>query len=276
MELLKRWTTRAVALVGGVALAAGLGVTAQAAEAPASDTIVVGTNPTFPPFEMMVGDKVSGFDIDAIQAIAAAEGLKVTVRSMPFSGIIPSLQTGALDVGASGITITKERLSNVDFTDPYYRSGLTVIVKTGSPVHDFGDLKNGRLVATQEATSSASYLAQHGIADDHIKQFQDINAAYQALLSGGVDAVLFDNPVNVMFKAKHPSKVQIVGPLLTGEYYGFAVTKKRPDLAARLNQGLAKIKQNGEYQALFARYFGGDTSGAVLQPMSAEQAATSE
>jgi polar amino acid transport system substrate-binding protein/glutamine transport system substrate-binding protein len=81
-------------------------------------------------------------------------------------------------------------------------------------------------------------------------------------MTGGADAVIFDNPVNVSFKTKH-DEVTIVGPLLTGEYYGIAVSKKKPDLVAKLNDGLAKIKESGEYKKLFEKYFGGDLSGAV-------------
>lgn len=276
MQLLKPCLGRlAPAIVGCAFALVGGTLPTQAAEGSPAQEIVVGTNPTFPPFEMVEGDQVVGFDIDAVRSMAAAEGLKVTVRSLPFNGIIPSLQTGALDVGASGITITKERLANVNFTDPYYRSGLTVMVRSDSGIDGFGGLK-GRVVGTQKATSSVSYLERHGVSEDHIKQFQDINGAYQALLTGGVDAVLFDNPVNVMFKAKHENDVKIVGPLLTGEYYGFAISRKDPELAKRLNQGLATIKKNGEYQALFVKYFGGDMSGAVEGAMTAEQAATGE
>jgi polar amino acid transport system substrate-binding protein/glutamine transport system substrate-binding protein len=57
--------------------------------------------------------------------------------------------------------------------------------------------------------------------------------------------------------------VKVVGSLLTGEYYGIAISKKKPELVAKINAGLAKIKKNGEYHNLFVKYFGGDVSGAV-------------
>ena len=74
--------------------------------------------------------------------------------------------------------------------------------------------------------------------------------------------MIFDNPVNVNFKTQHPN-VKTVGALLTGEYYGIAVSKKASGLDAKMNDGLAKIKKSGEYHQLFVKYFGGDTSGAV-------------
>ncbi len=233
----------------------------HAARAAGSTSIVVGADTTFPPFETEVDGKVTGFDIDMIKAIAKAEGLTVTIKTLPFDGIIPSLQTGALDAAVAGITIKSSRLQNVDFSDAYYKSGLSILVKKGSDIKDFADLK-GHVVATKTATSSADYLQQHGFDMNHVKQFQDIDSAYEALETGGADAVLFDNPVNVNFKTLHPN-VKTVGPLLTGEYYGIAISKKRPGLVAKINAGLAAIKKNGVYHQLFVKYFGGDTSGAV-------------
>ena len=118
------------------------------------------------------------------------------------------------------------------------------------------------MVATKKATSSVDYMTANGIDAGNIKQFQDIDTAYQALMTGGADAVVFDNPVNVNFKTAHKG-AKVVGDLLTGEYYGIAVSKKDPQLAAKLNDGLAKIKKSGEYKQLFVKYFGGDLSGAV-------------
>jgi polar amino acid transport system substrate-binding protein/glutamine transport system substrate-binding protein len=152
-------------------------------------------------------------------------------------------------------------MQNVDFSDAYYKSGLSILVKNDSKIKGFADLK-GHVVATKKATSSVDYLTDHKFSSDYIKQFQSIDAAYQALETGGADAVIFDNPVNVNFKTAHKN-VKIVGPLLTGEYYGIAISKKKPDLAAKINDGLAKIKKNGEYKKLFEKYFGGDLSGEV-------------
>lgn len=223
--------------------------------------IVVGADTTFPPFETETNGEVTGFDIDMMKAIAKAEGMTVSLKTLPFNGIIPSLQAGSIDAAVAGITIKSSRMQNVDFSDAYYKSGLSILVKKDSEIKGFDDLK-GHVVATKKATSSVDYLTGHGFPSDYIKQFQNIDAAYQALETGGVDAVIFDNPVNVSFKTKHDD-LTIVGPLLTGEYYGIAVSKKKPELTAKINDGLAKIKKSGEYHQLFVTYFGGDESGAV-------------
>ncbi len=249
----------AASLVSGLVFS--FGATPMAAAQGAATNIVVGADTTFPPFETETNGEVTGFDIDMIKAIAKAEDMTVSLKTLPFNGIIPSLQAGSIDAAVAGITIKTSRMQNVDFSDAYYKSGLSVLVKKDSGIKGFDDLK-GHVVATKKATSSVDYLTSHGFAEDYVKQFQSIDAAYQALETGGADAVIFDNPVNVNFKAGHDN-VETVGPLLTGEYYGIAISKQKPELVEKINAGLAKIKQNGEYQKLFEKYFGGDTSGVV-------------
>ncbi len=247
---------------------------ATAATTPRKTSIVVGADTTFPPFETEKNGEVTGFDIDMIKEIAKAEGLKVSIKTMPFNGIIPSLQAGSVDAAVAGITILASRMKNVDFSDAYYRSGLSVLVKKGSGIKRFADLK-GHVVATKKATSSVDYMLKHGIPASHIKQFQNIDSAYQALVTGGADAVVFDNPVNVNFKNMHKG-VEVVGNLLTGEYYGIAVSKKEAWLVDTLNSGLAKIKANGEYKRLFVKFFGGDMSGVVNEVKKPSAVAVSD
>ncbi len=249
-----------------VSLLAGVGFAFFAMNATAASTpgtILIGTDTTFPPFESEDNGKMVGFDIDMINGIAKAEGLKLEIKTMPFNGIIPSLQSGQLDAAVAGISITKARMKNIDYTDAYYKSGLSILVKSDSDIKNFNGLK-GHVVAAKKGTSSVDYLSQHGFDMSHVKQFAQTGSLYQALMSGSADAVLFDNPMNLYFKSQHPGDVKRVGKLLTGEYYGIAVSKKHPELVAKFNDGLAKIKKNGLYKKLFAKWFGGDMSSAVL------------
>lgn len=240
----------------------------------ADNTILVGADTTFPPFESEENGNVTGFDIDMINAIAKKEGLTVKMKTMAFDGLIPSLQSDSIDVAVAGITIKKSRMEHVNFSNAYYKSGLSVLVKKDSSITGFDDLK-GHVIATKKATSSVDYATAHGLDAGKIKQFQNIDQAYQTLESGGADAVIFDNPVNANFKAQHDD-VKIVGDLLTGEYYGIAVTQKKPELLKKINDGLAKIVKDGTYQKLFDKYFGGDTSGMVKDVKTPKDVALDE
>src|SRR3546814_464167 len=199
--------------------------------------------------------------IDMIKAIAKAENLNIKLKTMPFDGIIPSLKVGSIDAAVAGITIKESRMSNTNFSNAYYKSGLSVLVRADSKIKGFDDLK-GHIIATKKGTSSVDYLLTHGINPKYIKQFQNTTPLYQTLITGGVDAVLFDNPSNVNAKAHHKG-LKVVGDLLTGEYYGIAVTKKEPELLKKITDGLAKIKKDGTYDKPFDKYFDGDPHGKV-------------
>jgi glutamine transport system substrate-binding protein len=95
-------------------------------------TLIVGTDPSFMPFEFRQGDRYVGFDLDRWAEIAKSQGWKYPLQPMDFSGLIPALQTRNIDVALSGMTIREERRKAIDFADPYYDSGLAAMVQTGN------------------------------------------------------------------------------------------------------------------------------------------------
>ena len=110
------------------AITLGLGSTTAFAQTP---TVNVATDPSFVPFEMLdpeTGEMI-GFDMDIINEVADRAGFDVNLTTMEFSGIIPAVQTGSQEIAIAGTTITEERAQVVDFSDPYYDSGLQIIVR---------------------------------------------------------------------------------------------------------------------------------------------------
>ena len=221
--------------------------------------ITVGADTTFPPFEMEVHGKVTGFDIDLIHAIAKREGLTIHMQTMDFQGLIPALQTGTIDVAVAGITITEQRAKVVNFSHPYYHSGLSVLVKKSSGIRGVQDLK-GKSVAVKLGTTADLMMSKK--AGVTVQRFTNIDDAYNQMQNGGASAVVFDNPVNLNYAKGHPD-VHVVGKLLTGEDYGIAVTMKDPGLLKKINAGLHKVYKSGEYAKLYKKYFGSDEHGFV-------------
>jgi glutamine transport system substrate-binding protein len=225
----------------------------------AKKVITVGADTTFPPFEMEIHGKITGFDIDLINAIARREGLTLRLTSMDFQGLIPALQTGTIDAAVAGITITEQRAKVVYFSHPYYHSGLSVLVKKSSGIKGITDLK-GKTVAVKLGTTADLMMSKKpGVT---VQRFTNIDDAYNQMENGGAEAVVFDNPVNLNYAKGHPD-VHVVGKLLTGEDYGIAVTKKEPWLIKKINAGLYKVYKSGEYKKLYRHYFGSDNHGLV-------------
>lgn len=224
-------------------------------------SFVLGTSPTYPPFETKKNGKLTGFDIKLIRAIAKDENLKISnTRTMQFSGLIPALVSDQVDVAVAGFTIKKSRMKKVNFSNSYYLSGQSILVKKGSSISGLSDLK-GKVVAVKKATTGADFAKAHGLKK--LKEFNTTSQLYSALMSGSASAVIFDNPGNSTFAKTHSSKVKVVGGMLTGEYYGIAVSKKKPGLLKKINAGLKKMQSDGEYKKLYQQYFGSDKNGII-------------
>ena len=93
------------------------------------ETIKLGTNAAFPPFEYVEGNVVVGFDITMGQYIAKDLAKNIEVVDMAFDSLIAALDSGVVDFVAAGMSVTEERKKNVDFSIPYYESEQVIIIK---------------------------------------------------------------------------------------------------------------------------------------------------
>ncbi|WP_313349754.1 glutamine ABC transporter substrate-binding protein GlnH [Paracoccus sp. (in: a-proteobacteria)] len=216
--------------------------------------LVVATDTAFVPFEFKEGDTYVGFDIDMWDTIAKDLGVTYELRPMDFSGIIPALQTGQVDVALAGITIKPERQQAIDFSDGYYDSGLMLMVPTDSDITGPEDLR-GKTLAVKTGTSSSDY-AEENFKDTTLRKFPNIDNAYLELRTGGVEAAMHDTP-NVLYYVKTAGNGQVktVGEQMMGHEYGIGFPKGS-ELTAKVNEALAKMKEDGRYDAIYEKWFG--------------------
>lgn len=217
----------------------------------------VGTNADFAPFEFQSedGKEYQGFDMDLIRAVGKEMGVEVEINNVNFDGLIPALEAGNIDVCISGMTINDERKQKVLFSDPYYKSGLSIIVaKDNDSIKKFEDLK-GKKVAVQIGTTSAAEVKK--IEGVEVKEFNSSADTFMELRAKGVDAVVNDRPVNDYYILKSgESNVKALPDLLTSEDYGIAVSKQNEATQKAVNDALKKLKDNGEYDKIFEKWFG--------------------
>lgn len=269
MSILKKSTT-AVAL--GVAL--GLAAGTVHAEAPSNTdpnhflqtkVLRVGCDAAFAPFTYTdENGKLIGFDVDLIRAIGEEMGYTIEIKGYPFDGIIPTLITNNIDLIISGFTISEERAKRVAFSDPYYRCGLTYLVKKedADKYDDFKDLSKAE-ICTQIGTTGSLYL-EKSLKNPNLKQFNTPPETYLELQNGGCEVVVNDRPVNDFFLARHPeNKDKIVSYDIEeaqNEYYGIAVRKDNQILLDILNEGLDRLIENGKFAKISEKWFGYDIS----------------
>ncbi|WP_201448314.1 transporter substrate-binding domain-containing protein [Caenispirillum salinarum] len=242
--------------ISRLSLAAAVAVPAAVATPAAAETLEAVTDPSFVPFEMMdqeTGEMV-GFDMDILSEVAKRAGFDYNLRTMDFNGIIPAVQTGNANVAIAGITITEEREKIVDFTDPYYDSGLRLLVPQDSDVDEMADLE-GKKVGTKIGSTSYDYLTAN-LEDADITPYPGSADMYMALMSGSVDAVFYDAPnVGYFAKTKGGDKVKTVGPLYEGQQYGIAFNDGS-EWVDDANEALASMKEDGTYAEIYKKWFG--------------------
>lgn len=243
------------AAIGAVTLLAGCGGSTSESAQKESDTLIIGMEPTFPPFEFTENDQYVGFDIDLSKAIAEKLGKKAEVKSLGFDALIPALRSGQIDIIASGMDATPERAKQVAFTAPYYHDGYSVVVrKDNTDIHGFADLK-GRVVGTQVGTKGVELGEQAGAT---MKQYDANSQGWLELNSGNCDAVIINTSVAMYYLNQGGSAdLKLAGePQLAPDGIAMAVSKDNPELLEKVNKAIADLKADGTYAKLYKKWFG--------------------
>jgi len=221
-------------------------------------TLTVCSDIPYAPFEFEGGDNgtgYTGFDIDLLDAIAKKLDLKLAVQDVGFDALQSgtTLAAGTCDVGASAMTITDERKANIDFSDPYYDSLQSLLVRTDSGIESIDDL-SGKNVGVQQGTTGETYAGENAKGAELV-QYPSDGELWPAMQAGQIDAILQDQPVNVEHE-KADDAYAIVEEYETGESYGFAFAKDEKDaLLEAVNGALQELRDSGDYQTIYDNYF---------------------
>ncbi|WP_392534967.1 basic amino acid ABC transporter substrate-binding protein [Nostoc sp. C117] len=214
----------------------------------------VATDPTFIPFEIQTASgKLEGFDIDLMNALAKVVGFAIQFESLPFDGMISTLEAKRVDAAISGITITAERLKTIAFSRPYFKAGLAIAVRENNHnIKNFNTLQ-GKKIAVQIGSTGADFAKT--IPNAKISTFNSGPEFFQDLLNGNVDAVVSDAFATLYaIKNGKLKGIKVVADLLTQEYYGIATPKDSPHLK-KINKAIASMLSNGTYKQIYQKWF---------------------
>ena len=242
-------------MASAIALGLGGSTLAMAQDMP---VVNVATDPSFVPFEMMDSEtgEMIGFDMDMINEIAERAGFEVNLTTMEFSGIIPAVQTGSQEIAIAGVTITDERAEIVNFSDPYYDSGLRIIVRADNEdVATIDDLE-GMTIGTKIGSTSYDFLQDKFGDTAEITPYPGTSDMYMALLGRNVDAAFYDAPNVAYFsQTRGEGRTKVVGPLYEGQQYGI-VFNKGSEWVEPANEALAAMREDGTYDEIYTKWFG--------------------
>lgn len=224
------------------------------------ESYTVVSDNSFVPFEFVEDGELTGFDIELIKAIADEAGFEIEggeIQTTNFDGIIPGLQTQQFDIAIAGISITEDRKQVIDYSEPYYESGLKIGVSADNEdINSIEDLE-GKTVATRMGSTSADFLEEN-TEDATINQFEQLDQVYLAVENGSADAVVYDAPNVDYYISTTGDGLKTVGELYQAENYGIAIAKGNEDLVAAVDDALATLKENGTYDEIYNKWFGSE------------------
>lgn len=219
-----------------------------------SGVIRVGITADQAPLNMRNAEgELMGLDVDIIEALADAMGLKIEYKIMPFIELLPSVENGDVDMAASSITITAERNARVAFAGPYFVTGKVALSKSRdiSNARSVSDLnKEGLTFSAVKGTTSVGF-AQRSLPNATLVSTEDYDEAINLLLNDKVDAFLADDPVCMLAMWRHPDAgLRLQHTPLTVEPLGIALPANAPLLVNLVENYLEML----EYTGLLGQY----------------------
>ena len=242
-----------IALISGCSSNSG-GITLK------KGTLIVGIEIGYPPMEYMADDGITpvGFDISLAKAIADKMGLKVQFVDTAWEGIFAGVNTGRYDCIISSVTIIPERLVTFNFSKPYIKTNLALVMlkNTNHNVRSPLDLW-GLGVAYQEATTSDYYMRKLG--QEGLKyipyEYDKVMYCFEELRLGRVDAVMTD----LLVANEYLARSDIYEIVWHGieEEFGICMKKGNDELTEEINRALDELFENGTILRISMETFNG-------------------
>ena len=220
----------------------------------------ISSDSSFAPFVFQNDQsKYTGIDMELIKAIAKDQGFTLEISNPGFDAAVSDVQNGNADGMIAGMTVTDARKATFDFSDPYYTTNSILAVQESSNISSYEDLK-GKTVGVKNGTASQTFLEENKSKYGYkIKTFSDGASMYDSLNSGSVAAIMDDEPV-IKYAIKQGRKFKTPIEGTPSGQIAFAVQKdSNPELIEMFNNGLANLKESGEYQKILDKYLSSDS-----------------
>lgn len=221
--------------------------------------LVVGTNAAYPPFTVKAKDgKVIGLDMDLARGLAAALGVKLKVKTMPFPKLLQAVAAGRLDLGMAGITMTPQRNLKMAFVGPYFVTGQGMLLKAtlAASIKGPGDINQPRYTVAVAQGTTGETTAQMVLPKAKLVVAPSMPAAFKLLLSGQAQALVADFPYCALAVFRNPeAKLAALEKPFTYEPIGMALPASDALWANLLRNYLGAMMQSGKLRQLQERWF---------------------
>jgi ABC-type amino acid transport substrate-binding protein len=231
-------------------------------EAKAKEVVFAVPKEAYPPIHSVREDgSVVGFSFELMQAICKEAGITLAVTPTAWGSLFDDIAAGKYPASIAASTITEARKKKVNFSDMYFEAEETVVVRKGEGIRKEKDLTNKKIGAWGATTNfeACRTFARFNNAKS-VVPFADTDSAMLGLSMGTVDAVFTDSPTAVSYvfeNDRFANKLELAFtlPSEVPDLFGFAVNKNEVELLAQINAGLKAVRESGEYDRLYAKWF---------------------
>ncbi len=219
------------------------------------DDLKVGMELSYPPFEMT--DKKgnpAGISVDMARELGAFLHRQVKIENISFDGLIPALKTGRIDLVISSMTATDERRKSIDFSDPYVRTGLCLLVGRTSDVHTIADAdRPGKTIAVKKGTTGHAYAAEN-LKNARILVLDREAAAVLEVVQGKADGFIYDQMSVYKHWQRNKDTTRAILTPFKVEYWAVGIRKGNDDLRKKVNDFLATFRKEKGFDRLADHY----------------------
>lgn len=219
------------------------------------NTLIVGTEAGFAPYEYMEGDKVVGIDMDIAQAIADSMGKELVIKNMDFEGALLAVQKGTVDFVAAGVSVDEERSKIMDFSTDYVDSTEVVVVNKKNPTVATADDAGlaGKIIGVQQG-NIADFYVEANIEAQEIKRYTKFAQAAEDLKNGKIDCIVMDQFPAEELVTGNPDDLTILDGSLFQDKYAIAVKKGNKELLDQINTVIQDLKDSGKIEEFTANH----------------------
>jgi polar amino acid transport system substrate-binding protein len=219
--------------------------------------LIIGMELNYPPFEMLdPSGKPSGISVAIAEALGKSLGRPVEIENIPFEGLIPSLRTGKIDLIISSMTKTDERVQAIDFSDPYLKMGLALLVKLSSPIRSIQDVDQPQIrVAVKKGTTGHIYAQSH-FAHAEVLVFDQDSTCATEVSQGKADCMIYDQLSIFKYSKRYPDTTRALLQPFQQEEWAIGLSLGDDTLKNQVNQFLKQFRADGGFSRLGDQYLG--------------------
>lgn len=219
------------------------------------NALVVGMELAYPPFEMTdPAGQPTGVSVDLARALAGRLERPLQIENIPFDGLIPALKSGKIDLIISSMTANAERVQSIDFSEPYLKTGLCLLVGAQSALQGIGDVDQpGRTVVVKKGTTGHAYAAKN-LTHAKLLVLDKENACVLEVVQGKADAFIYDQISTFRNWQAHRDSTRALLAPFQQESWAIGLRKGNHELRERINAALAEFRAQQGFELLGDRY----------------------